>query len=55
MTFSYLYRDDVVESQGELFQFAYKTGLDFAKSYMKSKTKGYMDRGNPVPLNWNGY
>lgn len=58
MTFSYLYLNDVVESQGELFQYVYKNGLDlvnFAKSYMKSKIKGYMDRGNPIPLNWNGY
>lgn len=28
MTFSYLYCDNVVESQGELFQYAYKNGLD---------------------------
>lgn len=57
MTFNKLYLNDVVECQGELFQFGVVNGFDlieFAKMFMKSSIKKLMDRGNPRLLTMFG-
>ena len=47
--YSETYLDDVVESQGKLFDFVAQTfpendTTDFIEAYMKSKTRKYMSR-----------
>lgn len=57
MTFNRVYLEDVVESQGELFQYAYinnKDLLEFAYSYMSSDLRRWLDEGYPKYLNMLG-
>ena len=55
--YSETYLDDVVESQGKLFDFVAQTfpendTTDFIEAYMKSKTRKYIDESMAYVIPW---